>query len=408
MNAKRILLILSIVSWMVVFNASLAVAQGKGKKGNGKGGDLPEYNLVDLLGFDNGELGLQSRARFILDRNGSDETQIYGESYHRIQEQPPSLTPAIWHIDTNGDFPFHHPIDRGLPSASDELEPTGFNDLGIGVCRNRRANQKDEFGNWIFPGFVDVPGVGYIELPGTFNRDTTPHAINNGGVIVGTYDDFADDPNDPDGRRFASGMWQLQPDWSITGPVDLGNFYPDDVNNHGVMAGTVNGHMAIAWFDTNNQLQILKNEISDRFLGPFVEDLSDFPIADPRLTIVGTSWLDENGEYNQPDSRRAIAWRPFDASNTTTVIGTLGGNDSRASSVNDHGQIVGWSDTKRNGPRAFIYENDQLRNLNDLTATGKAELRYAAGINNQGDIVGWMKIPRPVSEQRGFLLRPIE
>ncbi len=48
-----------------------------------------------------------------------------------------------------------------------------------------------------------------------------------------------------------------------------------------------------------------------------------------------------------------------------------------------------------------------MTNLNTITNVGDASLQSAAGINDDGDIVGFMQIPRPVSEQHGFLLRPI-
>ena len=35
----------------------------------------------------------------------------------------------------------------------------------------------------------------------------------------------------------------------------------------------------------------------------------------------------------------------------------------------------------------------------------RSTLEWAYGINDDGDIVGFMHIPRPISEQRGFLLR---
>ena len=57
-----------------------------------------------------------------------------------------------------------------------------------------------------------------------------------------------------------------------------------------------------------------------------------------------------------------------------------------ATSVNDAGQIVGYSDT-RNGPQhAFFWERGQgMTDLGSLSATGSSQ---AYSINNQGQIVG--------------------
>jgi probable HAF family extracellular repeat protein len=96
------------------------------------------------------------------------------------------------------------------------------------------------------------------------------------------------------------------------------------------------------------------------------------------------------------------------AARPTTVLGTLGGSYSTALDVNRAEQIVGYSSGKRGGQFAFVYANGTMTNLNAITAVGDRNLQFAYGINDDGDIVGFMQIPRPVSEQHGFLLRPIE
>ena len=68
----------------------------------------------------------------------------------RVHTGGDDLPPAVWHIDADGDFPPGDPVDQGLPSFSREVEPMGFNDAGVGVGWNRRANQMDDQGNWVF------------------------------------------------------------------------------------------------------------------------------------------------------------------------------------------------------------------------------------------------------------------
>ncbi len=126
--------------------------------------------------------------------------------------------------------------------------------------------------------------------------------------------------------------------------------------------------------------------------------------------MVGTSIRDVTGDITAPD--RAFAWRPSDAGNPTTILGTLGGRDSVALAVNTQGEIVGWSDTGTiNGQQAFIFKDGQMSNLNSMADVGKRKsaknLKFATGINDDGDIVGFMDVPI-VSEQRGFLLRLIQ
>ena len=72
-----------------------------------------------------------------------------------------------------------------------------------------------------------------------------------------------------------------------------------------------------------------------------------------------------------------------------TDLGTLGGRESGvggvatyetefAGAINDHGQIVGWSDTKR-GRAGFIWENGHMRALS---------LAAAVDINERGQVAG--------------------
>ena len=61
--------------------------------------------------------------------------------------------------------------------------------------------------------------------------------------------------------------------------------------------------------------------------------------------------------------------------------------------VNASGEIVGYSETRRDGPHAFIYADGVLSDLNDLADAGNNTLRWANGINDDGDIVGHMRVP---------------
>ncbi len=62
-------------------------------------------------------------------------------------------------------------------------------------------------------------------------------------------------------------------------------------------------------------------------------------------------------------------------------LGTLGGDTSSASAINDRGEIVGWSQTPDGMLHAFCYWNGLLRSLNSNPCT-------ATAINDAGQIVG--------------------
>ena len=236
------------------------------------------------------------------------------------------------------------------------------------------------------------------------SRNTDANGINDLGMIVG---DFAiEDASSTSGLKYIGGLWQLNPDGTISDPISLGDFRPWKINNAGVIAGYYLGNPAIAWCQ-GEELMMQQLVGSSRFFAADVHAMNDFAIDDPRLTIVGTSRFNEAGEYDALDSRRGYAWRPFDIAHPTTVLGTLGGNESTAFDVNRHGEIVGYSDTRRQGQQAFVYTGGVMKNLNSQVDVGSRTLQWAEGINDDGDIVGFMKIPRPISEQRGFLLKPI-
>jgi probable HAF family extracellular repeat protein len=314
------------------------------------------------------------------------ETLVHGESYVREANQNWYTVPVTWRVLANGSFA--DPFEFGLPSLAGYAEPSGFNDLGIGVGK---AYNPTTF------AYVFVPGIGYSVVP---DADSLV-GINSVGQIVG--------------RRLNGGgpaIWQLQSDGSFGVPKSLGTFEPSDINDFGVMAGhyTVSPGgptpMAVAWF-VGEELQVRLNTVSLRAssqsgIGP---RLNNCAIDDAKLAVVSTSWVNDQGEYSKPDSVRGMVWRPNDIGNEFTVLGTLGSGTSNATDVNSAGDVVGYSDTKRNGQHAFIFRSGVMTDLNAISPVGSRTLQQAWAINDDGEITGFMRIPKPVSEQRAFLLR---
>ena len=70
-------------------------------------------------------------------------------------------------------------------------------------------------------------------------------------------------------------------------------------------------------------------------------------------------------------------------------LSTLGGTDSTGTSINNAGQVVGYSAIAGDGAnRAFLYSDGTMYNLNDLIGSGpNAIITHAYGINDLGQIV---------------------
>jgi probable HAF family extracellular repeat protein len=85
---------------------------------------------------------------------------------------------------------------------------------------------------------------------------------------------------------------------------------------------------------------------------------------------------------------------------TITNLGSLGGTVTIPLSLNNHGEVVGWSATANHGPgHAFLFRKGKLTDLGTLG--GRAS--EAMSINNRGDIVGTSNVALGSTRVDAFL-----
>ena len=103
--------------------------------------------------------------------------------------------------------------------------------------------------------------------------------------------------------------------------------------------------------------------------------------------VVGFSNPDEPGDELGEFIARAFYWTY--GADEAVDLGTLDGDPfSEAFAINAHRQVVGISFGRDVGPRAFLWQDDVLTDLNDLADVAPDVLLSAQDINDQGQITG--------------------
>lgn len=165
--------------------------------------------------------------------------------------------------------------------------------------------------------------------------------------------------------------------WRAAGPVDLGNLAPRDLNSLGLVVGSMAiNDPTFGWIERAASWQ--NGLLSD--LGTLGGHFSRASAVNEIGDIVGMS-------YSTGDAAtRATLWK----GGVGRDLGTLGGPASYAYDINDSGQVVGTADAVDGFPRAFLFELDvdgqvvSRTNLGVLSGTSS----FAFGINDGGQIVG--------------------
>jgi len=117
-----------------------------------------------------------------------------------------------------------------------------------------------------------------------------------------------------------------------------------------------------------------------------------------RGQMVGGSSLPDN------TTAHAVLWL-----DKTSILdlGTLpGDSNSAALSINKQGDVVGVSNDPSGNPRAFLWQDGVMHDLNELVpADSPMYLLFAAGIDSRGGIAGW-GVVKSTGEVHAFLATP--
>jgi len=211
---------------------------------------------------------------------------------------------------------------------------------------------------------------------GLFGGDSSSaFAINDAGQVVGTSYGYSETAPIR-GFLYSGGTMS-----AIQAP---GSTYAFGINN----AGTVVG----GWTVTTSEGDTFQHAYT--YAGGVFTDLGTLPIGDGSRAyainsagmVVGAAANTFNGAPNFPEN-------PFIYRNgTMTDMGNLGGIFSNATSINDHGQAVGYAGVDFGGQSdeiysrtAFLYQDGVLRDLGGLAPYRSSN---ATDINNLGQVVG--------------------
>ncbi|WP_339382124.1 DUF3466 family protein [Aetokthonos hydrillicola] len=339
-----------------------------------------------------------------------------------------------------------------LNSDSTDIRANAINNYGQIVCREVGSDKAIRGFVWDSGKITQLPELNYVDAVG--------RSINDRGAIAGTVDTVigADQEQgfiwSKNASRGYSGAYYGEP--------NILEKYFRDINNKNQVAGeyvdarTVPGVPSVPGFPVprpsrafywangvTQELPTLGGIIgAARAINDKSELVGNVATGSGQTTVTAVLWRkDQNGKFilqnlgtfggqqsfalninnasqvvgqYLPEANKSV---PFLWENgKETDLGSLGGSTGNALSINNLTQIVGFSNTQPNPttgqevPHAFIWENGQMSDLNNLIVGGSGwELTQATGINDRGEIVGYGSYTNELGQKqtRAFLLQPV-
>jgi probable HAF family extracellular repeat protein len=210
------------------------------------------------------------------------------------------------------------------------------------ACHLPHAYQSRDYNSIAPAGKVSVHTVLYShgKLKDLGESSTIPNtvSINDRDQVIGFRNKAGDAELLSDGRLIDVGSFKG------LGSVALG------INNHGTVVGY--------------------SDLTPTTIEPFESTSGSGPVGVAPIETIN------------PGTEHAFVYEHGHMSD----LGTLGGSSSEAVAVNNHGDIVGWSNPAGNdGEHAFLYHNGTMTDLGTLGGFESG----AVSVNDKGQVVGW-------------------
>ena len=263
-------------------------------------------------------------------------------------------------------------------------------------------------------GFVRQSGV-LRELPALGGNHSFGTGVNNAGQVVGWAETAVHDPTCVDAQvlQFRAARWD--PKAGSNGKIKVRELRP--------LAGdSASAATAINDFGLAVGISGKCDQAVGRFsaLHAVLWDKNGKPSEIPNLG--GVTWhtpMDINAQgdvvgFSNPPGENpvgdfiahAFLWTSGTA--TAEDLGTLDEDPvSEAFAINAHGQVVGISFGNAIGPRAFLWQDHVLTDMNDLVDIAPDVLLSAQDINDAGQITGRVR-DGVTGEVRAFIATPVD
>jgi probable HAF family extracellular repeat protein len=293
----------------------------------------------------------------------------------------------------------------------------GLNDWGVAAGVAETADLQPRGEAWSCSAFFPTTtghicrGFAYrdrqmIKMPTLGGDNSFATEVNDRGLVVGWAETPVVDPtcNYPQVLQFRAAVWdpatnqihQLRPLHGDSASAATA------INEQGQVVG-ISGKcdIAVGRFSARRAVMWDHGRVTD--IGGLGGIAWNTAMALNNEGVV-VGFADTTGDQSGAPNFHAFIWT---SESGIQDIGTLSGDNlSEALDINDRGQVVGIS-IGNSGTRAFIWQNGKMTNLQSLLPPGYPDqLESAQGINDQGQITGYMADPS-TGQQLTFLATPV-